>query len=399
MARTSLNACRTAGLALVPILPLAALGLMSLSTIWSFLAPQRLVTPTQLASVPLSVPRGPCALAWSADGSLVAAGTWGPPGEVFVVDVTKAAVSNRLTIKSSIETLAFSPNGKWLAVGTRPTIPAGTAPVELVVFDVPAFTASFTANAVSTETGFIDLAWAPDSKSLHAIDGPPDNAPGKTEVRRWELTDFTEQPANRDHRLERPVAIAVSPDGRTLAIGEQRGAGKTSLLIKTFDLDKAAELSSITIDKSYRPPRLGFTADGKAVGVYDSQQLTWWDAKTGRSEQPSDARFAVQPAGLAHIRCYDAVSPDGSWQAWGSERHRGFGNLGWDFRQKEFGAFVEITQSTTKQTQTWRVSSAQNAPPVAFSPDGTKLAGAVTQPNRASPDGTTLSILIWEVPK
>jgi hypothetical protein len=219
------------------------------------------------------------------------------------------------------------------------------------------------------------------------------------EIRRWDLPGFTEQPANRDHGLERPVVLAVSPDGRTLALGEQRGTGNSISLVKTFDLDKAAEGSSFTIDKSFRPPRLGFTADGKAVGVYDSQRLTWWDVKTGRSAQPSAARFAVQPAGLAHIRCYDAVSPDGNWQAWGLERHRGFGDLGWDFRQKEFGAFVQVTQSATKQTQIWRVSSAQYAPPVAFSPDGTKLAGAVTQPDATTPEGTKLAILIWAVPK
>jgi WD40 repeat protein len=381
---------------LVPLLLVAVLGLLVLWGVRSFLTPNRYDTPTELASVP--VPHGPSSLAWSADGSFVAAGTTGlavgetVAGEVYVVDVAKASVLKTLEVKSGVEGLAFAPDGKWLAVGTRPSVPAGTAPVELVVFDVPEFTARFTATADGTENGFIDLAWAPDSKALHAIEGPVDNAKGKAEVRRWDLPAFMEQPAKRAPQLDRSVALAVSPDGRTLALGEQ-GAATTSLLIRLFDLGKGAELSSFSISDSFHPPRLGFTADGKAVGVYDENRLSWWDVGTGRPAKPSAARFAVQPAGLSHIRSWDSVSPDGSWQARGYERHRGLGDLGGDFREKEFGAFVKVTESATAKTQTWRVSGAQlAAPAVAFSPDGTKLAGAVPQPG-----GT--SILIWAVPK
>jgi WD40 repeat protein len=398
----SASARRTIWVVLVPLLLVAVLGLLALWGVRSFLTPNQYDTPTQLASVPL--PHGPSSLAWSADGSYVAAGTSGlavgetAPGEVFVVDVAKASVLSTLEVKSGVEGLAFSPDGKWLAVGTRPSIPAGTAPVELVVFDVPAFTARFTAKAGGTETGFIDLAWAADSKALHAIEGPVDNAAGKAEVRRWDVPAFTEQPANRAPQLDRPVALAVSPDGRTLALGEQQGAGNTSLLIRLFDVGKGAEQLSFRIDKSFHPPRLGFSADGKAVGVFDMLRLSWWDVGTGRSAEPGAARFAVQPAGLSHIRSRASVSPDGSWQAHGYERHRGFGDLGWDFREKEFGTFVKVTQSATAKTQTWRVSSSQLEPAVAFSPDGTKLAGAVSQAiTQSQPSGAL--ILIWAVPK
>jgi WD40 repeat protein len=398
------SARRTIWLVLAPMLVVAAVGSLALWGIWSLLAPKRYDTPNQLASIPLPLPRGPTALAWSADGSYVVAGTSGlaigetAPGEVFVVEVAKASVLTKLKVKSGVEALAFSADGKWLAVGTRPSIPAGTAPVELVVFDVPAFTAKFAAKAARAERGFIDLAWAPDSKALLALEGPVDNAAGKAQVRHWDMPAFTEQPASGAPQLDGPVALAVSADGRTLALGEQ-GAEKTSLLIRLFDLGKGDEQSSFAIDNSFRPPRLGFTADGKAVGVYDSQRLSWWDVRTGRPAKPGAARFAVQPAGLSHIRCYDSVSPDGIWQARGDERHRGLGDLGWDFRENEFGAFVKVTESATAKTQTWRVSNAQNAPAVAFSPDGTKLAGAVTQREPSSPDGTTLSILIWAAPK
>lgn len=390
----STSARRRIWLVLVPLVLVAVLGLLILWGIRSFLTPNPYDTPIQLASVPL--PGEPNSLAWSPDGGYIAAGTWGlatwetGPGEVYVADVAKASVLTTLKAKSWVEGLAFSPDGKWLAMAARPSIPAGAAPAELIVFDVPAFIAKFTTRASRAENGFIDLAWAPDSKALHAIEGPVDNAQGKVEIRRWDVPAFSELPANRAPQLDRSVALAASPDGRTLALGEQ-GAATTSLLIRLFDLGKGAEQSSFTIANSFRPPRLGFTSDGMTIGVYDTERLSWWDVATGRPVEPGAARFAVQPAGLSHIRSWDAVSLDGTWQARGYERHRGLGDFGWDFREKEFGAFVEVRGSATSKTRTWRVSESSAAPAVAFSPDGTKLAGAVAQPGGAS-------ILIWAVP-
>ena len=73
----------------VPLLLVAVLGLLALWGIRSFLTPNQDDTPTQLASV--SVPGPPNSLAWSADGSYLAGGTWGlaatgetGPGEVYV---------------------------------------------------------------------------------------------------------------------------------------------------------------------------------------------------------------------------------------------------------------------------------------------------------------------------
>jgi hypothetical protein len=340
---------RTIWFLLAASLLVAVLGMLVLWGVRSFLAPPQggsgaggYDTPIQLASV--SVSDLPNSLAWSADGNYLAAGAWGlatgetGPGEVHVVDVNQASVLTTLKAKSWVEGLAFSPDGKWLAVAARPSIPAGGAPAELVVFDVPTFTARFTAKAGSHENGFIDVAWAADGKSLHAIDGPVDNAQGKAEVRRWDVPAFTEQPAVRAVQLKGPAALAVSPDGQTLALPE--GEGDTSaLLVRLFDLGGGAERSFRAGDP-YRPPRLGFTTDGKAVGVFDTDRLSWWDAGTGRPAAPGGARFAVQPAGLSDFRSRASVSPDGGWVAQGYERHRGLGDLGWDNREAEFGSFV-----------------------------------------------------------
>ena len=77
--------------------------------------------------------------------------------------------------------------------GEKKPPPAADA-ASLVVFDVPAFTARFTAKASKPDSGFVDLAWAADSKVLYAIDSLGDTG----EVRRWEVPAFTEQPAISD---------------------------------------------------------------------------------------------------------------------------------------------------------------------------------------------------------
>jgi hypothetical protein len=126
--------------------------------------------------------------------------------------------------------------------------------------------------------------------------------------------------------------------------------------------------------------------------VFDARALTWWNVVTGGPANPTPARFAVQPAGLSHLRSTESISPNCDWRARGYERHRGFGDLGWDNRGMEFGAFVEVMHVPRAKTWIWRVGESSNAPAVAFSPNGATLAGAL----RESSGG---SILIWAVPR
>ena len=397
---------RTIWFLLMPLFLVAVFGLWG---VWSFLTPvQGAVSsdpPSQLGNV--SVPVQPNSLAWSADGSYLAAGTSGltatgkaRPYEVYVVDVAKGAVLTTLKPTSPVEGLAFSPDAKWLAVATRPYPDSGT-PAELVVFDVPAFTARFTAKAGSPENGFIDLAWTADSKSLHAIDGPPDFNPGTAEVRRWAVPAFTEH----EHPIRATqntayTALAVSPDGRTLAVVEPI-KGTAARMIRLFDLGEGTERLSFKAGNNIEGVRLGFSPDGKAVGAFDTNRLSWWDVATGHPAELRAARFAVQPPGLSYLGSRAAFSPNGGWLAWGYERHPGLGHLSLIEDEKEYGGFVKLTESAIGKSRTWRVSRAQHPPAVAFSPDGTWLAGTVWQPIRpgSRPGSDTGLIQIWAVPK
>lgn len=400
----------TIWLLLVPLLLVGGFGLLVLGNGWSVLNALGVFgdtaveydKPTQLADI--SLPARPNSLAWSADGAYLAAGTWGlatgetQPGEVYVVDVAKSSVKVTLQTKCWVEGLAFSPDGKWLAVATRPptlpSTPTGPVPAELVVFSVPGFTAQFSAQTTSLESGFTEIAWAADSKSLFAIDGPVDGARGKAAIRRWDVPAGTEQPAVRTAEIKGFVALAVSPAGRTLGFAEA-DTDVDRIVVKLLDSAQGTEQSSFQVGDHQRPTRLAFTADGKTLGVFDVDRLKllWRDVATGRPADVGGARrLAIQPAGLSGQRARASVSPDGGWTARAFEQHRGFGDLGFDNRGEEFGGFITVTNIATAKSQTWRVSKAQEAPIVAFSPDGAKLAGVVWQPSGAS-------IVIWAVPK
>jgi WD40 repeat protein len=368
--------------------------------------------PTELASI--SVPHEPSSLTWSPDGAHLAAGTR-DSGQVYVIDVARASVARTLRVTGHVQVLAFSPDGKWLAVATQEDIQEPLSFAVLVVFDVPGFTAKLTAKANAPEPkppgepqpwpfralGFLDVAWAPDTKALYAID----KVKG---VRRWSVPALTEQAAIRSPQIY-GSSLAVSTDGRTLAVAGGPG-------IRLLDLGKGTEVSSVQLAPKYisgGPIRLGFTPDGKTLGVFGADNsdpdhpgfatewhiaLCWWEVATGRSAKPDPARFAIPPAGLDHYlhSFATAVSVDGAWQALGSESHLAFQ---WDNRS---GAFIRLTKSATGETRTWRVGEtrgSEDAPALAFSPDGRKLAGTVLR--RGGRQGGALDswILIWPVPR
>jgi WD40 repeat protein len=355
--------------------------------------------PVQLADVAL--PGEPNVLAWSGDGAYLAVGIEGIARDknVFVVDVANASILAQLGVRPSVHGLAFSPDTKWLAVaGTRPYNPPGLAPAELVVFDMPTFTAKFRAQQKRAFTGggFKDLAWAPGGEALYAIDdpGPQDEAA----VRRWTMPAFTEQPTipqtGRDYS-----ALAVSPDGRTVAVADGR-------IIRLFDTASGAQRSSFKEEiSSYR---LGFSPDGKALGAWgaagDHTHRSWYDVVTGRegvlttaeglvamnSLDPKLFTFAIQPAGISTLYPrYVVFSPDFSMAAWGEEYSPGADG---PRPGAQYGAFIHI--GTVPRHLTWRVGDSRgftDAPAVAFSPDGTKLAATIKQPSG--------SLLILAVPE
>jgi WD40 repeat protein len=345
-------------------------------------APIKYDMPTQLAKI--SMPSKPYALAWSANGAYLAGGTsFSDPSEIFVVEVAKASIIATLNVSGWVQAMAFSPDGKWLTVGTSLPEFKGPAPGELAIFDVPAFTKKFTAKTSGTEKSFSDLAWAPDGRALYAIDHElPIVEDGK--IRRWVMPAFTEQPAIKIPRSGTYYPLAVSPDGATLAI--------INGSIRLFDIATGKERNSYKVARTYQ--RLGFSADGKAIAVFDTS-MSWFDTASGKPAKPNPARVAIQPVGLSGDLSRFAISPDGRKHVQATAEYPKFIFQGMGEPKNKYGAFVRVTDNATGKTLTWRVGQANgmgDQPVVAFAPDGTKLAGTARLPGGES-------LLIWAVPK
>jgi len=338
----------------------------------------KLDTPKQLAKI--SVPHRPGAMAWSPDGAYLAAAT-------LVVDVSRASVTTTLKVAAPINGVAFSADGKWLAVGSSPY--TGNEPGELAIYDVPAFTRKFTAKPSEANLGFLDLAWSADGKTLCTIEGSDRfGVEEKRGVRRWTMPAFTEQPAIRTPQSEKYSVLAVSADGGTLAVAEYTG------LLRLFDLSNGAERTSFAIGSVAYAWRLGFSSDGKAVVLFNQGRPSWFDTATGKPAKPKPARAAIQPAALSdQWNSRYAFLPDCSKQVWGGERHPTF--VFQKESKTEHGAFIDIMDNVTGKTWKWRVgetNGTQDTPVVAISADGTKLAGAARQAGGEA-------IMIWTMPR
>lgn len=408
----SKSARRTFWYVFLSLVVLTALGSLGFWVIRSRLSQYELVEPTKLASIAL--PTEPSLLAWSPDGRYVAAGTgytsgsqFSGPAKVFIADVAKQAVVGTLDTVARVDGLAFSPDGKWLAVASGIDEAAGKGTdAELMVFAVPEFTAQLKAKGTNATRIFKDLAWAPDSQSLCTIDG----LLTAEEIRRWTVPGFVEQPAISVKDVGQQAAIAVAPDGITLAIVDNGWGGQIRLL----NVEKGTEIWSRKED-IYGFHRAAFTADGKAVGVFigkeampligdlldpDGKQkkkpeiVSWWDVGTGQPASPDKPRFAVQPAAQAESRTY-SIAPDS--RIWAHALV---------FRMPdEDSPNVVLTHVNGGKTWGWQVGMPRYLPgkegvgtnkylprpALAFSADGTQLAGTLE-----TPSGWTIAI--WAVP-
>src|SRR5262245_52043195 len=150
------------------------------------------------------LPSMPDALAWSADGTTIAAAGSGNQTVIHIVDVAKASVTTTFKTSGSLKSVAISPDGKWLAVGTSESAyqivngqiarDPNPPPGELTLFDLSTFAKKFSAKASERDSGFIDLAWAADGKALFAIDGAEDGK-SKNRIRHWAVPSFAEHEA------------------------------------------------------------------------------------------------------------------------------------------------------------------------------------------------------------
>jgi WD40 repeat protein/tRNA A-37 threonylcarbamoyl transferase component Bud32 len=202
----------------------------------------------------------PLASAFSPSGDLIACGGWGglpggPGSYLGTVTVWDTATRQRLSelaVADWAAAVAFSPDGKALAIGTG-TFTLGLKAGELLLWDPRG------RKVLRRFEGFAESVWqvafSPDGSHLAAAIGdylaPPTGRPG--EVRVWEVATGRLIHTFTGHQ-SCVWSVAFSPDGRRLASGAGcyrfggPPAGETGEVgeIKLWDLTTGQEVYSVT---------------------------------------------------------------------------------------------------------------------------------------------------------
>jgi WD40 repeat protein len=253
------------------------------------------------------------ALAFAADGATLASGS--ADGTAKLWDLSAADEARPLEQSRGQGSVAYSPDGRWLATGGRAWLATGgragarlwDARTGRVVRELP----------VKDVTR---LAFSPDSRTLATGGANPPLAPaGEPDyrVRLWDVATGGQvgefQGLSHGPADQRAVgSLAFSPDGRLLAAGfgnpSNFGSPQYDQVVKVWDVGSAREVKTLPVRSSV--PALAFSPDGQtlAAACHDGR-LHRWAVATWRERPP------LTGAGLQY---QVAFSPDGRTLAAGS---------------------------------------------------------------------------------
>lgn len=261
-------------------------------------------------------------LAFSPDGKWLALGS--DDGTVKLLDV--ASGQEVRALNGHLWGLAFSPDGKWLASGSND--------YTIKVWEVASGQEVHTLEGHND--GVLGVAFSPDGKWLAS--GSEDDT-----VKLWDVTSGQVVHTLEGH-YNAVKSVAFSPDGKWLA------SGSYDETVMLWDVATGQQVR-ILVGHTHTVSSVAFSPDGKwlASGSYDGT-VKLWDAASGH-----EVRTFGDTLGFLCV----AFSPDGNWLAAGSD----------DFTV-EVWEVASGQEVSTLEGHTWEVAS------VAFSPDGKQLASS-----------------------
>jgi WD40 repeat protein/class 3 adenylate cyclase len=342
--------------------------------------------------------------------TVAVAGVLGGVTYVGLVDARDHHVIPAFSIgrQTAAMSLAFSSNGKQLAVAAASENSASLTPTtdRYIQFIDPAtgdYKGDMTVGSFNTEAE----AGTPDSRHFTSMAYLPDG----TLAVSWLDGGTTIWDPNSGRQLKHfdvgGAAMAASPDGRTLAVGEVNG--EVALIdVQTSEVRRTAQHDAGPVTD------IVFTPNGKTVITSGTDgQTKVWDTRTTylRATLPSSGGLAVSPDGTT-LYASEEGSAIAVWDLGGTrglasstdigagDPRFGIGGSGLVAFQLPVGPSPHATRIGLWDTETGATSSIPALPrqtcSPSVSPDGTRLLESCNGGNRTT-EQTDRNVAIWDV--
>jgi WD40 repeat protein len=186
------------------------------------------------------------------------------PRFCLLILCTLLALSGRAHAEPVVDSLAFSPDGRLLAVGTHGSQDAQITGQELRLYDVKNGRRRWAASSKASAPAM--AAFSPDGSRVVLATRPQTGVAGQVTV--WEIATRRPVLELTLEKLEQLTALAFSPDGKALMLGTNLISGQTHIgAVKHFDMARG-ELQQTVLTLEATPQSLNYSSDGTTlVGV------------------------------------------------------------------------------------------------------------------------------------